>query len=148
MIDILTCAFLGSASVYAEVTLALMNKYDWRQNQYCAPNGRIFFYHISQHFKMKLDNRINESSLGVDSNQKRSAKEAVEFIREKFITVTVLWVNQELAATILCTAYDEGLVYPHYIFLIFGLTHEIILRKLIATYSSITWPYFLYTPHV
>ena len=119
--------FLGSASVFGEASLALMAKYDWRRIGVVHSHGEIFFYHIAQYFKMRL-NQSDEFSFGVDGNQKGSSLEAVKFIKENQITVIALLVNPELAALILCTAYDEGLVYPHYIFLIFSLTHEIIIR--------------------
>ena len=119
--------FVESAIVCGEAALALMAKYDWRRIGVVHLNGEIFFFHIAQYFKMRLD-QSDEFSFGVDGNQKGSSLEAVEFIKENRITVIALLVNPELAALILCTAYDEGLVYPHYIFLIFGLTHEIIIR--------------------
>ena len=119
--------FLGSASVFCEASLALMAKYDWRRISVVHSHGEIFFYHIALYFKMRL-NQSDEFSFGVDGNQKGSSLEAVKFIKENQITVIALLVNPELAALILCTAYDEGLVYPHYIFLIFSLTHEIIIR--------------------
>ena len=119
--------FLESAIVCGEAALALMAKYDWRQISVVHLNGEIFFYHIAQYFKVRL-NQSDEFSFGVDGNQKGSSLEAVKFIKENQITVIALLVNPELAALILCTAYDEGLVYPHYIFLIFGLTHEIIIE--------------------
>ena len=120
--------FLGSASVYGEASLALMNKYDWRRIGVVHLNGHIFLYHIAQYFKVRL-NQSDEFSFGVDGNQKGSSLEAVKFIKENQITVIALSVNPELAALILCTAYDEGLVYPHYIFLIFSRTHESILPE-------------------
>ena len=119
--------FLESASVYGEAALALVAKYDWRRIGVVHSHGQTFFYHIAQYFKERL-NQSDEFSFGVDGNQKGSSLEAVKFIKEKEITVIALLVNPELAALILCTAYDEGLVYPHYIFLIFSLTHEIIIR--------------------
>ena len=119
--------FVESAIVFGEASLALMAKYDWRQISVVHSHGEIFFYHFAQYFKVRL-NQSNEFSFGVDGNQKGSSLEAVKFIKEKEITVIALLVNPELAALILCTAYDEGLVYPHYIFLIFSLTHDIIIR--------------------
>ena len=120
--------FLESASVFCEASLALMAKYDWRRISVVHSHGEIFFYHIAQYFKWRL-NQSDEFSIGVDGNQKGSSLEAVKFIKENQITVIALLVNPELAALILCTAYDEGLVYPHYIFLIFSLTHEIIIKR-------------------
>ena len=120
--------FLESASVFGEAALALVAKYDWRRIGIVHLNGHIFLYHIAQYFKERL-NQSDEFSFGVDSNQKGISLEAVKFIRENQITVIALSVTPELAALILCTAYDEGLVYPHYIFLIFSRTHEIILSE-------------------
>ena len=120
--------FLESASVFCEASLALMAKYDWRRISVVHSHGEIFFYHIALYFKWRL-NQSDEFSIGVDGNQKGSSLEAVKFIKENQITVIALLVNPELAALILCTAYDEGLVYPHYIFLIFSLTHEIIIKR-------------------
>ena len=120
--------FLESASVFCEASLALMAKYDWRRISVVHSHGEIFFYHIALYFKWRL-NQSDEFSFGVDGNQKGSSLEAVKFIKENQITVIALSVNPELAALILCTAYDEGLVYPHYIFLIFSLTHEIIIKR-------------------
>ena len=119
--------FVESAIVFGEATLALMAKYDWRQISVVHSHGEIFFYHFAQYFKGRL-NQKDKFSFGVDGNQKGSSLEAVKFIKENRITVIALLVNPELAALILCTAYDEGLVYPHYIFLILSLTHEIIIR--------------------
>ena len=119
--------FLGSASVYGEAALALMAKYDWRRIGVVHLNGETFYNGIAEYFEVRL-NQSDLFSFGVDASQKRSSLEAVNFIKENQITVIVLLMNPELVALILCTAYDEGLVYPHYIFLIFSLTHEIIIR--------------------
>ena len=119
---------LYGASVYGKAALALVAKYNWRRIGVVHSHGQIFLYHIAQYFQVRL-NQSDEFSFGVDGNQKVSSLEAVKFIKEKEITVIALLVNPELAPLILCTAYDEGLVYPHYIFLIFSRTHEIILSK-------------------
>ena len=118
--------FLGSASVYGEAALVLMAKYDWRRIGVVHLNGEIFYNDIAEYFLTRLQKPF---SFGIDCNPKRNSREAVRYIRENQITVTALVVNLELAALILCTTYDEGLVYPHYIFLIFSQTHEIILSE-------------------
>ena len=124
--------FLESASVYGEAALALMNKYDWRRIGIIYSHEDIFHYHMARYFKMKVDNQSYQFlvySIAVYRNQRRDSLEVVNQIRKNESTVIALSVNPELAALILCTAYDEGLVYPHYIFLIFSQTHEIILSE-------------------
>ena len=129
--------FLGSASVYGEATLALMNKFDWRQIGIVYSHEDIFLYHMARYLKMKIDNQSDQflvNSIAVYRNLRRDSLEVVDQIirLDQGITVIVLSVNPELAALILCTAYDEGLVYPHYVFLIFSQTHEIILSEAYA----------------
>ena len=124
--------FLGSASVYGETALALMAKYDWRRIGVVHSHGQIFFNDVALFLKTRLRNQRNQSdvfSFGIDVIPNRNSRDILKFIKEKEITVIALSVSPELAALILCTAYDEGLVYPHYIFLIFSQTHEIILSE-------------------
>ena len=125
--------FLGSASVYTDATLALMDNYGWKRIGVMHSHGEVFFYDIARHFKMKiLRNRTDlsvEFSFGVDGSRKQDALEVVNLIRKRSVTIVALLVNPELAALFLCTAYDEGLVYPHYVFLLFSLTHEFISRE-------------------
>ena len=124
--------FVESASVYGEAALALMAKYDWRRIGIIHSDEDIFHYHMARYFKMKVDNQSYQFlvySIAVYRNQRRDSLEVVNQIRKNESTIIALSVSPELAALILCTAYDEGLVYPHYIFLIFSQTHEIILSE-------------------
>ena len=133
--------FLGSASVYVDATMAIMDTFGWTRIGMMHSHGEIFFHDMARHFRTMIRSRMNLTlnfSFGVDGKQKRDSLEVIKLMKKNEVTIMVLFVNPEVATQFLCTAYDKGLVFPNYVFLFYSVTHTFLIKDGSCSSENVT----------
>ena len=108
--------FLGSATVYTDAILAIMDQYNWTRIGVVFNSGSLFHSEIARNLEQAMVsmNKTTLFSLGMRGTRDFYLNTAITKIRNEQATILVslLNINQETALT--SRAIAEKLVYPAY----------------------------------
>ena len=109
--------FLGSADIFVDLLLELMNTYQWERIAIVYSGDSVYYEGIAMSFRNAI--KLDSSKIIVTENVIVSQEEifyshAISAIRSNRLRVTFVFTSTDQTAKLLCMAAKEGLVYPNY----------------------------------
>ena len=109
--------FLGSATVYADTLLAIMDQYNWTRIGVLYDTGSSFFSDSMRYLEQKIKKSSNKTidlSIGIRGTKYLYFNYAISNIKSHNVTILVCLLNMEQSSILLSVAVDGGVVYPTY----------------------------------
>ena len=109
--------FLGSAIVYADTVLALMDQYNWKRVGLVYNSGNIFNREIAVYFEKEIKSSKSKNlvfSEEISGTNKIYFDRVISLIKSQGVTILVLTLNAEQDSILVTHALQEGLLYPQY----------------------------------
>ena len=109
--------FLGSATVYSDTVLAIMDQFNWQRIGIVYDTGSIFYSENAKYLEQRIRALPNKSVVfsAAMSGTKNIYYDHVIFnIKTEAVTVLVVLLNEQQASILLKRTLDEGLSYPQY----------------------------------
>ena len=109
--------FLGSATVYSDAILAIMDQFNWQRFGIVYDSGSASYSEFAKYFEQQIRVSRNKSlvfSVGVRGVKNFYFNHIVSNIRQKEVSVLVVLLNQQQASVLLNRTLDAGLSYPQY----------------------------------
>ena len=113
---------IESSSVFNEATLALMRTYNWQRitsihidsEFYYLSTSMDFVHRISSTPELKLAAHIHI----IAENSPAHIMERFDVLRQKGARISYWSMTNDLAAFLLCTAYQRNFTWPEYVYII------------------------------
>ena len=114
--------FLGSATIYTNVILAIMDQYNWTRVGIVYNLGSIFHSEIAKHLYKHIENSTNEYKItfffGMRGTKSFYLKDVITSIKDTETTILISLLNVNQTAVLLNrTILEEKLAYPKYIWI-------------------------------
>ena len=108
--------FLGSAIVYSDTVLAIMDQYNWTRIGIVYNMGSSFNSEIAEYLaqNLKSNSKIITFSFGIRGTNKFYLDTAISDIKRTETTILVSLLNAEQTEALLHQALAQNLVYPRY----------------------------------
>ena len=124
--------FLGSATVYSDTVLAIMDQYNWTRIGVVYDLGSLFYSesmaYIEQNIKASHNKNI-EVSVGVRELKSIYFEQAISDIKSKGVAIVIVLLNPEQSSMLLSQALDSQLVYPQYTWIHYETTLQYLLNQ-------------------
>ena len=123
---------LGAGTVYADTTLALMDRFGWRRIGIVYDYGSTYFTHVATYFEKLVRNSLNKKvlfSVGMIDGSGLILEQIAADLRDEAATVLFVAINDHQASKLLCRLEKSGLTYPAYIWVQIGKRLDRILRQ-------------------
>ena len=109
--------FLGSATVYPDIVLALMDEFNWKRVGLVYISDSVFTREIAVNFEQKI--KSSRSKKLVFSEEIRGTikiyfDRVISHIKSQGVTILVVMLNTEQDSILVTRALNEGLLYPQY----------------------------------
>ena len=109
--------FLGSATVYADTVLALMDDFNWKRVGLVYNSDSAFTREIAVYFEQKI--KSSRSKKLVFSEEIRGTNKiyfdrVISNIKSQGVTILVVMLDGEQVNILVTRAVKEGLLYPQY----------------------------------
>ena len=115
---------LGAGTVYADTTLALMDRFSWKRIAIVYEFNSAFFTHVATYFENLVKTSTNKEvifSTGIlNKGNDIILEQIVSDLQEQAATVMFVALSDHLASELLCRLEKEELVYPAYIWIQIG----------------------------
>ena len=124
--------FLGSATVYSNAVLAMMDLYNWKRIGIAYNIEDNFYTEITKLLVSLIitsNDKIVEFEIGVRETSKIYFDQVIDSIKDKGVTITILLLNSYQDVPLLLRAQSEGLVYPYFTFIYLETLPEGLLRS-------------------
>ena len=111
--------FLGSASVYSDVVLAIMDQFNWTRIGIVYNTGSLFHSEIAKHLhnRTKSSMKTVDFYFGISGTREFYLEAAVSGIRNRETTIIVSLLSASQTAAILKLAISENMVLPQYLWI-------------------------------
>ena len=111
--------FLGSASVYSDVVLAIMDQFNWTRIGIVYNTGSLFHSEIAKHLhnRTKSSMKTVDFYFGISGTREFYLEAAVSGIRNRETTIIVSLLSASQTAAILKLAISENVVLPRYLWI-------------------------------
>ena len=109
--------FLGSATVYSDTVLALMDKYNWNRIGIVYDIGSRSYSEIAKNLNTRISNLVDKSvvfTTAVRGNANIYFESIIENIKSLRVTVLVVILNEQQASILLEKTLSKSLIYPEY----------------------------------
>ena len=109
--------FLGSATVYADTVLALMDEFNWKRVGLVYNSGNIFTPETAVDFEKKIKSSRSKKlvfSEEIIDTTKIYFDRVISNIKSQGVTILVVMLNAEQDSILVTRALNEGLLYPQY----------------------------------
>ena len=108
--------FLGSATVYSDTIIAIMNQFDWNRVGLVFDSGNVFY---SENAKYLLQQLKEQNKTVVLNSEIRGSIDVyfdsvISGIKSSGVTVLVVMLNEEQSSILLKRVLDEQMIYPQY----------------------------------
>ena len=112
--------FLGSATVYPDTVLALMDQFNWKRVGLVYNSGSVFTHEIAVYFEQKI--KSSRSKHLVFSEEIRGTTKiyfdrVISHIKSQGVTILVVMLSKEQDSILVTRVLKEGLLYPQYIWI-------------------------------
>ena len=112
--------FLGSATVYSDAVLAIMDQFNWSRIGIVYNTGSLFHSEIAKYLLNKIKNfptkKVN-FYFGISGTREFYLETAVSNIKTRETTIIVSMLNENQTAAILKLATEQKVVLPHYLWI-------------------------------
>ena len=112
--------FLGSATVYSDAVLAIMDQFNWSRIGIVYNTGSLFHSEIARHLEMKIKFSTSKKVdlyFGISGTKEIYLETAVSRIKNRETTIIVSLLSASQTAAILKLATEQKLVLPHYLWI-------------------------------
>ena len=111
--------FLGSASVYSDVVLAIMDQFNWTRIGIVYNTGSLFHSEIAKHLhnRTKSSMKTVDFYFGISGTREFYLEAALSGIRNRETTIIVSLLSASQTAVILKLAISENVVLPRYLWI-------------------------------
>ena len=111
--------FLGSASVYSDVVLAIMDQFNWTRIGIVYNTGSLFHSEIAKHLhnRTKSSMKTVDFYFGISGTREFYLEAALSGIRNRETTIIVSLLSASQTAAILKLAISENVVLPRYLWI-------------------------------
>ena len=123
--------FLGSAIVYADTVLAIMDQFNWRRIGIAYDVGSDFFSQITRYFQNRIRTSTNKTavfSVGVSGTEMEYFDSVITNMKREGITILVTLLNEQQISVLSNRILDEGLIYPEYTWVQIGVTYQSLIN--------------------
>ena len=123
--------FLVSATVFSDVLLVFMSKRNWTTVAALYSSDSVYYSGIFTGFKDSIANDDNKNitvEIAVLPTE-ISFRQAIEAIKASQLRVIITFTNADETAELLCLAGEEGMVYPHYQWILTDQNLDMLLNK-------------------
>ena len=108
--------FLGSAAVYSDAVVAMMNQYSWNRIGVVYNIENIFYSDIASDLEHKIEsvNKTVEFNIGIRGIVQIYYDQVIENIKELGVTIIVVLLTASQDVKLLQQAKMDGVVYPQF----------------------------------
>ena len=108
---------VGSAAMYSDAILAMMNQFHWTRVGIVYDTGSVFHYEIARYTVQSIRESSNKSiafSIAVRGTKSYYFDAVVSQIKSKETTILVSMLSTKQLSALLSKTYHNGMVYPQY----------------------------------
>ena len=112
--------FLGSATVYSDAVLAIMDQFNWTRIGIVYNTGSIFHSEVAKHLQNKIrffTTKKVDFYFGISGTRELYLETAVSGIKNRETTIIVSLLSVSQTAAILKLATEQKVVLPHYLWI-------------------------------
>ena len=111
--------FLGSASVYSDVVLAIMDQFNWTRIGIVYNTGSLFHSEIAKHLQTRIKSsmKLIDLCIGISGTREFYLEAALSSIKNRETTIIVSMLNVRQTVAILKVAVEKKIVLPHYLWI-------------------------------
>ena len=122
---------LGAGTVYADTTLALMDRFGWRRIGIIYDLDSAYFTHVATYFQSQVQVTPDKEVIYTASILRHNipTDQIVSNIRSQAVRVLFVALNDLQAAELLCQFQAKGLTYPDYIWIQIGKRLDLIRQE-------------------
>ena len=123
--------FLGSATTYSDIILALMDQFNWERVGLVYNSGNVFTHELARNFEQKL--KLSERKSLVFSEELSGTSKiyfdrVISNIKSQGVTILVAILREEQDSILVTRAVEEGLLYPQYTWIHVEISPEWLLN--------------------
>ena len=110
--------FIGSATVYSDMVLALMEQFNWGRVGLVYNSGSVFTSELARYFEQKLKFSVNKILVlneEIRGTSKIYFDRVISNIKSQGVTILVAMLREEQDSILVNRAVEEGLLHPQYI---------------------------------
>ena len=111
---------VGSATMYSDTILAMMDQFHWTRVGIVYDTGSVFYYETARYTVQLIRESNNKSiafSIGVRGTKSYYFDAVVSNIKSKETTILVLMLNTKQSSALLSKTYHNGMAYPQYVWI-------------------------------
>ena len=123
--------FIGSATVYSDMVLALMDQFNWGRVGLVYNSGNVFTHELARNFEQKLKLSKRKSlvfSEEISGTSKICFDRVISNIKSQGVTILVAILREEQDSILVTRAVEEGLLYPQYTWIHVEISPEWLLN--------------------
>ena len=123
--------FFGSAIVYADTVLAIMDQFNWHRIGIVYNTGSIFFSDFAKYFELKIRSsrdKYTVFSVAVAGTAMYFFDSIITNMKTEGVTILVVLLNEQQTTILLERTLHEGLIYPYSIWIQIQIRHEFIFN--------------------
>ena len=112
--------FLGSAIVYSDTVLAILDQYNWTRIGIVYNTRSVFYSEIAKCLELSIKsstNKVVEFSLGFGVTKSYYRSTAISSIKDTETTVLVSLLDIPQTEALLSATVENGLLYPNYVWI-------------------------------
>ena len=108
--------FLGSATTYSDMILALMDQFNWERVGLVYNSGSVFASELAQYFEqdLKLKGKMLVFTKEISGKTEIYFDQAISCIKSQGVTILVAMLGAEQDSILVTRALEGGLLYPQY----------------------------------
>ena len=108
--------FLGSATVYSDTIVALMNQFNWNRIGIVFDSENVFYTENARYLKQSLNshNKTVVLKSGIRGTFDAYFDSVISGIKSSEVTVMAVMLNEEQSSLLLERVLQEGMIFPHY----------------------------------
>ena len=106
--------FLGSATVYPDIVLALMDDFNWKRVGLVYNSDSVFTSEIAVYFEQKTRSKKLVFSEEIRGTNKIYFDRVISQIKSQGVTILVVMLDGQQDSILVTRALKEGLLYPQY----------------------------------
>ena len=108
--------FLGSATTYSDMILALMDQFNWERVGLVYNSGNVFNSELARYFEqdLKLKGKMLVFTKEINGKTDIYFDQVISCIKTQGVTILVAMLEKEQDSILVTRALEGGLVYPQY----------------------------------
>ena len=124
--------FIGSATVYADIVIALLDEFNWKRVGLVYDSGSAFTRETAVDFEKKIKSSRSKNvvfSKEIRGTTKIYFDSVISGIKSQGVTILVVMLRKEQDSILVTRAVEEGLLYPQYTWIHVEIKPELLANK-------------------